>query len=402
LGLTDDYQARATAVAYVGFPSKINEGDLDAPIAICVDKIQVAGATDQYTCNVGQFSPSSDVQGTGETTSWSNLTRCDYVGDGVLPDDGDSVDTGDVRTLVDAMQCPSTGDGVNSRDFSFGDGLTISNGELNPATADLYADWLACNGIDLEDEAGTSVDDCPDTPWVVRMPVIDCDAGETGCRPIQGAVAVQLLWVNDDVTAQNLPCSLSWKSSPKPTAPVPLRMTGVSSVLPGGALTTINWDVDYPDGGVEDIDNDGVDDTFVSAKNRFGDNVTTCDVCPCTEDDIRKAYPETSDPETKDDLTIDEWPDSVPRPVPAYSEAGAEVYAAGQYCRHKQIWDSFVETFNIRTTDGNGPLAYWSDSPPNPYKNNTYYFAPYCEVTELGGTGGNNFGVLSEVPVLVF
>jgi hypothetical protein len=65
-------------------------------------------------------------------------------------------------------------------------------------------------------------------------------------------------------------------------------------------------------------------------------------------------------------------------------------------------WNSFVERFQIRSGPGSG-LAYWVDPPgDNGYRASTIYFSPSCESqTPIGGSGGGNFGIRAEIPVLV-
>lgn len=65
-------------------------------------------------------------------------------------------------------------------------------------------------------------------------------------------------------------------------------------------------------------------------------------------------------------------------------------------------WDSFVEGFGIRKPDDS--YAYYDNSSPseNGWQQKTIYFLPDCSYHEpTGGTGGENFGVLAEIPVLV-
>jgi hypothetical protein len=65
-------------------------------------------------------------------------------------------------------------------------------------------------------------------------------------------------------------------------------------------------------------------------------------------------------------------------------------------------WDSFVNHFQIRSGPG-GELALWADPPgDNGYRASTIYFSPSCDPqVSIGGTGGGNFGIRAEVPVLV-
>ena len=64
-------------------------------------------------------------------------------------------------------------------------------------------------------------------------------------------------------------------------------------------------------------------------------------------------------------------------------------------------WDSFVETFNLQKP--NGDLAYWSSQPQQTgWRQKTIYFLPSCSFHEpKGQTGGENFGILARIPVLV-
>jgi hypothetical protein len=55
-------------------------------------------------------------------------------------------------------------------------------------------------------------------------------------------------------------------------------------------------------------------------------------------------------------------------------------------------WNSFVTHFNLKNVDGS----------PAPYQKKAIYFLPDCTPHEPAGTtGGENFGVLAKIPVLV-
>ncbi len=55
-------------------------------------------------------------------------------------------------------------------------------------------------------------------------------------------------------------------------------------------------------------------------------------------------------------------------------------------------WASFVQHFNLQNVDGT----------PAPYAKKSIYFLPDCTAHEpKGGTGGENFGILARIPVLV-
>lgn len=64
-------------------------------------------------------------------------------------------------------------------------------------------------------------------------------------------------------------------------------------------------------------------------------------------------------------------------------------------------WDDFVETMNLRDADGS--LATWdSQSKESGWRQKSIYFLPSCSYQEpKGQTGGENFGILAQIPVLV-
>jgi Flp pilus assembly protein TadG len=88
---------------------------------------------------------------------------------------------------------------------------------------------------------------------------------------------------------------------------------------------------------------------------------------------------------------------------PDYSEAPTQMGAAGNYgpwafprdagnTNGEERWNSFVETFQLQNVDGS----------PAPYRKKSIYFIPDCEAhIPKGGTGGENFGILARIPVLV-
>lgn len=60
-------------------------------------------------------------------------------------------------------------------------------------------------------------------------------------------------------------------------------------------------------------------------------------------------------------------------------------------------WDSFVQWFNLEMDSAHTPATIAN----NGAIQKTVYFKPDCDPVTLGGTGGGNFGVRAEVPVLV-
>jgi hypothetical protein len=77
-------------------------------------------------------------------------------------------------------------------------------------------------------------------------------------------------------------------------------------------------------------------------------------------------------------------------------------------CRGIRRWNQFVRHFGIvRQLDpddeGNPVYAEYDEDPQlTGYRQKTIYFLPDCHAyTPKGRTGGENFGVLARIPVLV-
>lgn len=77
----------------------------------------------------------------------------------------------------------------------------------------------------------------------------------------------------------------------------------------------------------------------------------------------------------------------------------------GEYVDGITRWNDFVSFFNLRTSDGQlAEYEFTTDDgkTASGFTKKTIYFLPDCTPHELKGlTGGQNFGVLAEIPVLV-
>ncbi|MGR4068929.1 pilus assembly protein TadG-related protein [Billgrantia sp. C5P2] len=64
-------------------------------------------------------------------------------------------------------------------------------------------------------------------------------------------------------------------------------------------------------------------------------------------------------------------------------------------------WDSFVDAFDLQKE--NGDPAHWSSDPQQSgWRQKSIYFLPSCSYHDpKGQTGGENFGILAQIPVLV-
>jgi hypothetical protein len=161
LGIAQDYQTSARAVAYRGFAGGLNPHDVDQPIAICQESLlQIDSNT--YQCNVGRFMPS-----TLDTGGWTDFNQ---VG---------ACEGGTNTTLVRDLICQ---DG-NEVSILFGKPMATDGGEKEPLLVDLAACWV-------DNSLNQTV------PWKMTLPVIVCNGKNPGpCNSPIGAVTVNVLWI---------------------------------------------------------------------------------------------------------------------------------------------------------------------------------------------------------------
>jgi Flp pilus assembly protein TadG len=204
----NSYQNAASAVAYIGFAGSINPGEIDAPIAICLDKLQDSGGS--YSCKVGRYAPSAETNSDPETVEWTDLTQ----------PDGNCPKPGGLSGTVQKMQAcfaagMGGGDGVLNEDkLILGKVLKTTNGTQDTAVGQLYECWK--NDPALYSSGSVNLNVGPDKPLSLRIPVINCDGFAPGaCNPLVGAVAVRVLWIVDQASKMDT------------AGNVPMQMTGV-------------------------------------------------------------------------------------------------------------------------------------------------------------------------------
>ncbi|NEV63032.1 TadG family pilus assembly protein [Thiorhodococcus minor] len=281
----DSYQGRATAVAYIGFAGKIAPDEVDVPIAMCQETIDVG-------CHVGRLIPETDQSG-----GWT-----DYLQPGNTPGSSDvcsgakANDQGGFTgygTFVDRI-CSDTSSG-NPWELYVGEDMQVKNGQDQNVFSDLFERWQSNCNLD------TDADGWPDKPIVWTMPVIENCKFTGHCAPLYGAVQVEVLWMFDK----------------------------------------------NPDSeGVDGIDNTA--------------------------------------PWEMEDWSTD--------PVTVWSSSSAD---------GEVRWNSFVQHFDLQMKNDEGQMVPATFEAGGATQK-TMYFRPGCKEVTLGGTGGINFGVRAEVPVLVF
>lgn len=185
------------------------------------------------------------------------------------------------------------------------------------------------------------------TPWEVTLPVIDCTS-TPGCAIVKGAVTVTIIWVN-----------------------VKKNYTEAPKAMEGDSIENWPSDIDTTlDSGEEDslyVFMQGLDDY---ADEHWNDRLT---------EQFGTAWHTKPLAEFFNDAAMSD----------------DEKTAAG-----KVRWASFIRHFNLKnvsvTEDGEDVVK------PAPFAFKSIYFLPDCSAHELAGrTGGENFGVLAKIPVLV-
>lgn len=184
----DSYQGQASAVAYVGFAGKILPGEVDYPLAMCLDAVQDG-------CSVGRV-----IRDKADTGGWTDFVQpCATGGEGCTC--GGSADANAVKDLV--FGC---GGDVNEEELFLGVEMNTNNG-IGGTVPNVTYQCFTQESVKLEgdtfagklNELDTDADGFPDQPWKWLLPVIDCSISKpNGCNPLVGAVLVDVLWMFDE------------------------------------------------------------------------------------------------------------------------------------------------------------------------------------------------------------
>ncbi len=164
------YPVRAEAIAYLGFAGTLAPGEVDWPLAICLQAIRDQNGA--YSCHTAREINSGTGGGGGghNTAAYTNYTQpC---------------------TTTNPANSPRC---QGNTDFLIaGNGMGTTNGADVPIYRALYNCWRT--------NSDTNHDGIPDTPWSVTLPVVDCgdDLMIGNCMPLTGAVTLTILWMETD------------------------------------------------------------------------------------------------------------------------------------------------------------------------------------------------------------
>lgn len=269
----ENFELSAEAVAYIGYAGKLNPGDVDQPIAICEESVEIG---ENYSCNIGRMLNSGPSDATHNTAGWSNFSQpCT------------TANAAEMAQLVCA-------DG-NPAPINYGEGMGATGGVQQSTLTALRDCWLiGMNDLDndgvRETPIDTDGDGIPDQPWNLTLPVISCPGNNiANCAEVKGAVNLDIIWMT------------------------------------------------------------------------------------------KKELPESEEPE----VVYADAPEKM---------AGWSYPADPDNTNGQERWNSFVSYFNLKNADDEDA----------PYAKKSIYFLPDCDYHEPKGvSGGENFGILADIPVLV-
>ena len=358
----EGFEVSAEAVGYIGFAGTINPKELDLPLALCEDSILVGGT---YSCNIGRMINSGNDDASNDTGRWTNFASApDEDPEKCETENTDSAEFKKMEAQLEEEGKSICDGGLNTDSIYGGDELSTNNGEM-----DILSTIYDCFNSEPYYKK---------SPWEVTLPVIDCNSN-SGCAIVVGAVTVTIVWIN----------------VAKDYAEAPIAMEGDSIENWGAPLDEdikVNSGVDSLYDFMQTLDDySGVEDWDKELKKEFSDQL--------------------NDPPTYEwyDLPLDTF-FKIKQII--VNEDGDEVEiemslgetkAAG-----KVRWASFIRHFNLKNVsttvivNDDGDEVEKEVAKPAPYAIKSIYFLPDCTAHELAGrTGGENFGVLAKIPVLV-
>lgn len=347
----EGFEVSAEAVGYIGFAGTINPAELDLPLALCEDSILVDG---EYSCNIGRVINSGNNDGTNDTGRWTNFASGPDEHHDSCEQSLDSVSNNDFNDM------PICDGGLNTDIIYGGDELSTNNGEMT-----VLSTILGCFVKEPYEKK---------RPWKVTLPVIDCSS-DPGCAIVKGAVTVTIVWVNFQKNYAEAPIAMEGMRYSEEEG-------GGGYVLDDDGITPLYEDWGLNDDFAVDLTitvNSGGDDSLYVFMQGLDDWGT----------------------EHWNDRLIEQFDaDWYTKPLANFFNVAAMSTIEKEKAAGKVRWASFIRHFNLKnvsiTVDGEEVVK------PAPFAIKSIYFLPDCSGHKLTGrTGGENFGVLAEIPALV-
>ncbi len=154
------------AIAYIGFAGTLVPFDVDEPIALCRQSLNLTG---EYTCSIGRMINSGHQVASHETAGWTSFSQ-------VSPCQG-GTNASEVRSLV-------CGDG-NPDPIILGEPVATNGGDIASAFKQIRQCWDGATG--------------KTQPWKLTLLVIDCPGNNVSpCEKAVGAVVVNIVWITGE------------------------------------------------------------------------------------------------------------------------------------------------------------------------------------------------------------
>jgi len=373
----------AESVAYLGFAGSLDPGELDLPIAICEESIlNDAGG---YDCSIGRMINSGSVAATHNTGGWTDFSQ---------PCSGGT----NANDLGDIIIDPVTGncsDAGNPDWLTLGQSMGATGGQVTTVLSDLIGCWkLASNDIicdhDEDDKPiTTSVsidgdsDNLVDTPWEVTVPVILCPGNNIDPCPIfSGTVSLTVVWMNPK-------SGVDYKEAPENF------YREIPTIADSADCDSPSFDHgdSWPDdiettSGVSILDvqiSNGGDESLLSIMQ---DAFSESNEFDQIDNKLEAGYGANWEDLPLGDLFYESYVNSSDhgRVLNQSSDPGKGDEGAVR-------WASFVKAFNLKNVDDENA----------PYQAGGIYFLPNCTPSDVAGdTGGENYGIIADRPVLVY
>jgi len=182
----DDPTITVEAIGYIGPAGTWNETDFDYPIAICAESLE------GNFCNVGRM---LEDNVDGDTAQWTNFSQpCSTSNTPSIQGTLDTCGLGNLGSVTAGMSMGTTL-GVVDAVFDHPNKASFVDCWKTENEDNLYA----CESVEY-----------PTQPWPMTLPVIKCTDGQPNCRPVTGAVSVDVLWVLRDGNKpdRDAPCKM--------------------------------------------------------------------------------------------------------------------------------------------------------------------------------------------------
>ncbi len=372
----------AESVAYLGFAGSLGPGEVDLPIAICKESI-LDPTTGNYDCNIGRMINSGGVDATHNTGGWTDFSQPCSGGT-------NASDMSDIIIDPDTGNCSYSG---NPDWLTLNKAMGATGGEVASVFTDLISCWkpasndILCDFDENHDPITTPVsidensDGLVDTPWEVSVPIIQCPGNNVDTCPVfVGVASVTVVWMNPS-------SGVDYTEAP---GKFYLEIPTIAD----------DSDCDSPSFNYGDAWPDEVNilDIAINDPN-YGESILSIMQDVFSDDNqyeqiVQKLEKESAYGANWADLPLGVlFYENYVSPTNHGDVLNNKISDPGAGYEGAVRWASFVKTFGLKNVDDENA----------PYQASGIYFLPNCTPHDVAGdTGGENFGIIADRPVLVY